>query len=533
MGKITRQELAESLLSKIGEGGGGDSKSGIVFITDITPQNVNSNVSSKVYSSGIVLESCATNTENIRVELIAMSGYSNYIPVIRVNGNIVSNLTETGKFTFSGTIDIALDFNNISPLIIEHEDGANRSVIITQDSIPEIISATFTGGYPGTQTELKENDNYDLNIVSDIEIVEVQLHNFGAFKSSTHSVSGTNASITGTIADRGNNPQLLGCTVRVRTSTGSWSNWYDSSSAGMVDGLNVVNLNNRRPSINIGSIAYPIGQQAIKNNESVQVANTVSDFDSIIYSSPNGQLSINNVDNYESSKTANRIDGNYNVSTSNFRITATRNANNSQTVSNTIVFIANSAPTITVSTHTQRLRSGGNDGTSAQNHVIRIIANQRLIQAPSLNAPVGVWLGAGFSGSNTEWTRFLQIHDNMFKGTHDFDTLNAVNLAGIVQTVITNGQSYTLGGFVSRVVTLEPFANEAIINVEAVDYNKVTFAWSFNSNVTSREALNSQPVITGGWCLAALNVKPTIVRILDDSYAASSAPSTITIQEVV
>lgn len=506
---------------------------GGVFITDINASD-DGNVGSKVYSDdGNMLISCTSDTNNLTVDVLAITGHSNYTPIVTVNGNDVE-LTESSTLTiFTGSVDIVLDGE--TEIIAEHEDGSSDTATVSIESKPVIQSAEFTGGYPGTQTEIKENDTFDINIQTDVDIVVIEIDNYGAFKSKTFSVvSGNNHTVTGDIADRGNTTQDLGAKVRVQKSTGSWSDWYLTEDDGSVDGVNLVKLNNLHPSISIGSITYPPGQNALKDNESADVANNVSDYDVILYSSPNNQLNISNTSTYESSKNVNRIDGDYNVSTDNFTITATRNANDSTANESTVVYIANTSCTVDISVPYTRLRSGGNDGTSAQDYTVTITSDQNLLSSPTLDAGQGTWQGAGFAGSGTTWTRNLQIHDDDVKGSYSFSNLSATNLAGIETTTISSGSTYTLGGFVSRDIALDAFANETEMNTAATEYTKVTLSWSFKASVTDREPLDSDPPVVDAWCLVALNTNPTTIRILDTAATdSSSQESTITIEETV
>lgn len=507
-------------------------QTGTVFITDIVPQS-EGNVGNKTFSSdGRVLENCTTDTQNVNVSVIALPGISNWKPIISIEGNSITMSAESDEPVFTGSIDI--DLAGASELTVIHEDGAKHKVDIIQDTQPEVLEAYFTNGYPGSQTELKENDTFDFYVKSDIPIVSVEFDGSSsyAFKAITVSLSeGDEHIITGNqIANRGNNVQDLPTRVRVQKSTGSWSEWFVTDSAGSDDGIHTVKVNNRHPSISITSIEYPSGQQAIKGSEYATVNNTVNYFDDITYSSPNGELSIDDPNLFQSSKSVMRIDGGYNVTSNNFHITATRNANDAISSDNTVVYIADSDQTISVSSPS-RLRSGGNDNTSPQNHTITISSDQNLIEAPSLAAPVGDWQGSGFTGSGTTWTRDLQIHDDMVKGTYNWSSISTKNLAGKTVSVISSGQDYTIGGFVSRNISLDAFAYETYMSVEATIYDKVILSWSFNPDVTIRESLDSMPVISESWCLDALNTNPTAIRILDSAYESSSQTSTITIQE--
>jgi hypothetical protein len=510
----------------------GGGVNGSVFITDMTPQS-GGNVGAKVFSSdGVVLDECVTDTQLVEVSVLALPGNTNYKPVVTINGVEVSLTANSDKPLFNGTINI--DLSGATGLTVIHEDGAEHSVVIIQDTPPQVLAANFTGGYPGTQTELKENDTFDFYVESDVPIINVELDNFEAYKSGTYAVaSGTGHTVTGVIADRGTTAQNQRARVRVQKSTGGWSAWYTTTIG--VDGVGHVVLNNQYPVINFTTITYPASQSALKDSENAIVNHTVTNFDTITYNSPNSELSISNTSTYEAAKTAQRIAGGYNISTNNFRITANRTANDATTIDNTVVWIAHDDQVITVNSPT-RLRSGGNDGTSAQNHTITIVSTQRLASAPTLAAPVGTWQGGGFSwtATATSFTRALQITDNMTKGAQNWGALNTVNLAGKVVTTITTGTNYVLGGFVERDIPLAAFANEAQMNVAALDYTKVVLSWSFEPSVVNRQPIDTSPPVTDGWCLLSpIGTSPVTIRILDSKTSASSQESTITIEELI
>ena len=504
---------------------------GGVFITDITPTGAG-NVGSKVTSSdGVVLESCVSDTTAITVSVLAITGHTNYKPVVTVNGLPVTLTAFSDKPLFTGSIAITLTGTTVTAV---HEDGATHVTTVTADVSPNIVSAVFTGGYPGSQTELKLGDTFNLHVVSSVPIIKIEVSDYGAYSSQNFTVSGTDNTITGVIANRGTTVQSLGAKIRVQKSTGSWSSYYLTENDGSVDGTNLVKLNNLYPSLAIGTITYPGSQQALKNSETATVANTASSYNTIVYDSPNGDISIANTTTFENPKTVTRIGGSYNVSTNNFRVTANRSANNATTTVQGLVKIANTACTVNITTPYSRLQSGGNDGTSAQNYTITVTASQNLLQAPTLAAGMGTWQGSGFTGSGTTWTRALQITDVMAKGSYSFSSLSAFNLAGIETTSINSGSTYTIGGFVARNITLAAFANEAAMNVAATDYTKVTLSWSFKPSLTIRSPLNSTPPVVDNWCLVALSTNPTTIRLLDTSATNScSQASTITIQESV
>ena len=530
--------IGETLSSNVASGAGGS-----VFITDITPNGVG-NVGDKVYeniSDGVgntALLSCSTTTQNVLVDIYALQGRTRFKPKIYITGTEITMTRQSDAPVFKAT-DVAINLLNATSLRIDHEEGSFHTVSITQDSPPVVQSAIFINNYPGSQTELKAGDVFDLRVTSDVPIVSVQVDNSGAFAGATRSVSaGTSHDLLDlSIADRGNTTQDLGARVRVQKANGSWSDWFLTTSQGSTNGVHTVKLNNTYPSISIGSITYPSTQLALKDSESATVSNTVSNFDTISYTSPNGDLTITNSSTYGTSKTVTRAAGNYNVSTNNFRISATRNANNAVTTnSSTVVSIAHTSPTLTVSVPAARLRTGGNDGTSTPSYTVTITASQQLISAPTLTVPAGggTFSGGGFSGSGTTWTRSLSISDSLTKGTYTWGAISATNLAGKVVTTINSGTTYVIGGFLSRTVTLAAFANEVNINTSVSDFSKMTISWPVVSLTNKRAVGTTSTPDPNSWTIDALNVNPTIVRILDtNATASSSQASNVTVEETV
>jgi hypothetical protein len=502
------------------------SVNGGVFITNITPQSAG-NVSNKVFSSeGYVLDSCQTSTDLVTLSIMAISGNTNYIPEVTVNDSPVTLTGDNSTPLFTGTINI--DLNSANSITVIHEDGAEHTVDITYEDTPVISSVEFIGDYPGTQTELKAGDTFSLRIQSTTNFTQIYVYDYGACVEQTETFTATNdKTITATIADRGTTLQSLKGKVKIINSNGTSSADAETN--------NTLQLNNLYPTVNITTITYPASQGALKDSESATIENGLSNYDSVVYSSGNSQLSITNSTTYESPKTVTRIAGDYNIDTNNLTITATRAANNAVTASSTVVKIAHSSPTIAITLPQARLRSGGNDGTAAQNYVVTLTATQELLQAPTLDLGAeGTWVGAGFVGSGTVWTRSIQVHDDDVKGSYDFNNLIAYNLAGKEVNTINSGATYTLGGFISRVITLNAFANEANMNVAAVTYSKVSMTWSVKSLPNKRAVGTTTVPDVGSWCLHTLETNPAIIRILDtEATSSTSQASTVTIQETV
>lgn len=451
---------------------------GGTFITDIAPSGAGT-VSNKVFEDGIVLVSCDTDATSLVVSVLSFTGLTHLIPRVTVNGVSVTNFTLNTDKRYAGSAIIPIG-TGVVTVAVSHEDGGYYESTVTVVAGPVVTAFNLTGGYPGSQTELKSGDAYGITFTADTPINRYEIDNYEAAQAAAADVvPGTgpfSASIL--VANRGSGTQAnQRVRLRCRGTNGIWGNWILTDVYGVGDGSAYVQLNNDVPVVSFGTITYPASQGALKNSETATVANTVtfpSGTGTVLYSSPNGDLSVANTTTYETSKTVTRIAGSYNIATTNIRLVATKTSNAATATANGVVKIANTACTLAVTEPAARLRSGGNNGTSAQNHVITITASQQLYSAPTLVAPVGTWQGAAFAGSGTTWTRSLQIHDNDTKGVQAWGAISGTNLAGLVTTAITGDGNYTVGGFVFRTFYVAAWPNrEATIGTRVSDTSKL------------------------------------------------------------
>jgi len=526
-------------------GGGGPDYDGVIFIENLTPDIGNIDCTFAENGTRVVSAGVSPDVTTITVHVFAYTGHEQVRPSVTVNGFAAtwSTLPQKDPTAYEGTVDLT-GFTLPYTITAVHQDGNSYEVTVYPDAKPQITTLEFVNGYPGSQTELKAVDTFDINIQTDIDFVAVEVEDSGACDSMSFGVAATsNYTFASNIADRGNVVQALPARVRVQKSTGVWSDWlYTNTGGGTVDGQNLVNLNNLYPSIeamNQSSIIYPATQQAIKDTETVTIHSTCINFDTIAYSSPTGELTIPSSTVYAENKAGvARNSGGYNISSLNYRISCNRAANDATTTNSLVVYIAHDFVQIQMSEPASRLRTGGNDGTAAQNHTITLTANQRLISAPTIAAPPaggGAWQGAGFVGGPTVWNRDLQCHDNDTVGTYSYGSLVATNLANRVTNAYTGDSNYTIGGFVSRTLTLLAFANEVSFNAAVADYSKCTLLWVIKS-LPNRRAFNT--VVTpdaNSWCFAGtIGVSPTTARILDTAATGSSSDDTaVTVSETV
>lgn len=454
-------------------------------------------------------------------------------PKVYVNGQ-AAVLPLVGSI-YRGTVDYTVAGEGDVVCEAKNPDGnvAASDTILVRLALPPVISsAQFTGGYPGSQTELKAGDNFDIQVVADKNFDQVRVLNYEACILGTYTVpAGVSATITAEIADRGTTAVARPARVQVRDAvTGAWSDTKDTNDGGgSTDGVHAVLCNNLYPSVSIGAVTYPATQQALKGSETATVVNTVSNFTTVAYDDPTGsQLNITNPASYQTPKTVTRSGGTYNISSPNFRVTANRAANDATTVQQGVVKIANVAATITVSEQYARLRSGGNDGTTAPSYTITVTSDQQLLAAPTLNPEAGGSKGTfigSWSGGPSVWMRQFQIHDEDAKGIFTWAGLSATNLAGIVTSSISGNDTYTLGGFVARTVTWDAFQTiSRNLNVAIVDFNKIQAGiFSATNQQSTRYPISTAPPQTDGYTSEdPVGTKPHNVEWLDTTAASSN-----------
>lgn len=497
-------------------GGGGTGGGGWIRVTDVEPQSVGGQATNKVYDDpgqDTILESVTVSEETLAVSVEAS------FPNVRIDGN-AAVLVKTATDVYSGTVNISV--TGPGPLTVTTQvytpdgaAGATDDVTVTIDAPPALLTLSFAaqgggaGGaptYPGSQTELKAGDTVRVEGTTDKNADAIIVSDVGAGTSETVVfAAGTSFSVDITIADRGTTLQALAATIAARdaTSAAIGATRTTDQGGGTTDGVDLVNLNNLFPSVVIGSVTYPASQSALKGAESATVANTLSNYDTVLYDDPTStELSIPSPTVAADPKSVSRAGGSYNISVNNFRVTATRTANDAVTVQQANVAIANVAAQLTVTEPAARLRSGGNDGTTAQDHEITITADQELFAAPTLAADAGgnrgAFVGGGFVGGPTVWTRDLRVDETVpdEKGTFAWGAIAGTNRAGIITSVITGDSNYTFGGFVPRTITYPAFAADVQIGVEIDDYSKFqadTFTSTGNPGVKQIEDYQVPP----------------------------------------
>lgn len=518
---------------------GGGSQSGWIRITDASVDSPDT-ITSKVWQddpNNTVLQQFTTSGETVTLSLECS------YPLVQVNGTPFT-LEKTATDIYSGDVEATIPSGggDLSVVAItgDNEFGSVDTSVSVLVAPPNITLCRFTGSYPGSQTELKEGDNFSLEVGADRNFDQVVVSDYEAGQSEVIAVAtGVTATVAITIADRGDSATPRPARIQVRDAvTGALSDALDTNDGGgSTDGVHVVTCNNLHPTVNIGTITYPMSQSALKGSETATVANTLSDYDTILYESPNGDLTIGSPTVAANPKTVQRIAGDFNNSTINFRITANRAANDADTVEGAIVVIANTAPVLTVTTADARLRSGGNNGTSAQDHTITVTSDQPLASIdmdPDSGGDRGAWTDS-FAGGPTVWTRTLRVDETVpdEKGTFTWESISAIGLAGVEQTSISVGATYELGGFVSRDLTFAAFATTTSLGTEVNDFSKLTATlFSATNQTPSKQSIGTSPPVTDGYTIDAVDTNPTSLIWLDTTAASTNSSGTAYIEGV-
>jgi hypothetical protein len=434
--------------------------------------------------------------------------------------------------------------------------GESYHFDVLLSAAPEVTLVTFgtngvtPAGYPGAQTEFQSTNTVSVYWTADKPVYTIQVQAGNGFASQTVSGIGgaTSGTFTATTNYTGTTQQKSYITIRAANSAGAYgaylSSWPTNPTGG-TEGLQWMYANNLAPSFSFSNIVYPATQSALKSSETADIIVTVSDFDTISYTSPGSEVSIPSSTTYSSTKTVTRIGGTYNISTNNYQISATRSANAKTNTYQNVIFIANTTASCTVTEPATRLRSGGNDSTSEQSHIITATFNQQMSgtihisgsHTPSVSNSqfaLSGWNTAAWTGGTSVFNRTLKVHDNDTKGTYNWITGSSVyigkNLAGISTTTFTSDATYTLGGFVARDVSFATFAQDANINVAVTDYSKVTAAtWTASGNTAVKMTTQGdQTNLVEGYTIGAstgvgLSVNPANVHWNDSVRASTNA----------
>lgn len=454
---------------------------GGIFVTDIVPQG-GGIVGLKEYHADTVpadyyLSKAVTNTASISVEFIAEPGVQDTALTAIIETSLgqtaipVTNLSATPENprVFSGSVDIMVDDGEVADTLrLVSSTGAEVSVDLDILIGGPPVSSVTLGAYPGGQTAVKSGDTMTLTGVVRNDAVSIRLLNFGASgQEKTLNIGAEDSAGAGfrtfdgsfTVSNRSGDLPVRVVATNILGTDGDTFTSVDNAS-----------LDQTYPSFGSFSAAYPVGQQAIKGSETVNVDIPISNADQYSYSTATG-LSIADPTTYSVTKAVTRSteDIQYSVGNDNITVTATRTSNGAVSVQSFAVSVANSAPTA------QIVIAGGSvlrSSPGGENYNVEIRADQNLLNQPSsLDNPAGAGTlsGSWSKVSDTRYRTTITVADADTKGIHSFSNMTITGLAGVQGTTITSGASYELAGITARDLTVPALQQLVPIGASVAD----------------------------------------------------------------
>lgn len=441
-----------------------------VGITDITPTSSADNVFNRVKSDDdYILQSCTSTALDITVSVLAVTGLS-FKPTVDVNGVSATLSRNALTDVWMGSAAITLEGPGPHTITATHGDGNVDTAIVNMATGPVITDVVFEGAYPSIgQTEHASGQVLQVTVTADRLFVELTVQSGGAVNATSATFAATaSKTINVTVADRGNIATDYPVVVRVRDQNGTWSAVRASNAIDSVDGVNTIRLNNTRPLITWDSIVYSSGFSALKDSETATVNVIESNVDTVVYTSPGGQLSITNP-LVRGNKEVTRISGDYNISTDNLQVVAGRTANATTATFSRVVAIAHVHATLTITAPFARLRSS----VGGETYTITATSSQVATDVGLGIGGSGQFTGTWTSGGGVVWTNTILIKDTDVRGVTAYTGAYVQNLAGKVNTATPTGNSYTVGGFTRRTLMFAPFTDEALIGTYVLDASKL------------------------------------------------------------
>lgn len=492
----------------VSEGGGASGSAGEIFITDVAPTS-SGLVSNKTYvNNSPELANCISDTNNVRVSFGCEGGADKYSPSVTING-INATVTESStKRWFTGYADVVLVNGPNKLTAISDAGGTDTADIEVLGPGPKVLSVAF-GSYPGSQTELKQGDQIQVTVTTELEAVSVLVDGLNV------PVVGGSATTTLVVSSGSG---LVPVTAQARNSFGTYGDQF--LSAPLV-------LNQTYPTFGTLSVSYPASKGAFDDGDSGSVSCTVSNFDTVIYTSPDVMIDAPNA--YSATKSITNFQTGYINGALNYTITANRAANNATSIKSCSIKIVTIAPTAFITTSPAGRMSSSPAGVS---YSVRIYPTQALASAPTLSASIGTWSGS-WTLAGSYWQRSLVVKDSDPRGSGLFSGLSMVGLTNIPGSTLTSGSAYTVGGFSSRSVTFPAFSRVAPIGVSVADQTKL----SANISGAPLTRYSDNAMHSSGFYPAnadgSYNANGTYMGLSDSVFAGSNTTGTLqaTIQE--
>tara|TARA_B100000214_G_scaffold357534_2_gene317284 strand:+ start:86627 stop:88282 length:1656 start_codon:yes stop_codon:yes gene_type:complete len=511
---------------------------GGIFVTDLVPVSEGI-VGLKEYMPNTIpsqfyLSHAVTNTENVRVQFLAEPNMGASSVEVTANGVAaqIENITAdpANPRLYTGYVDLTLDPEVTEQTILVvsstgYEYSFSLDVLIGG---PE-ISQLSLGDYPGSQTQVKQGDTVTVSGVVGNDAEEVRLLDYG--------VSGQQKQLTlGADDSAGAGFKAFTGSFVVSNRTGDLPIRAIATNLLGTDGdpftsIDTMDVSQVKPTFGAIGYSYPAGQQAIKDNESVNVSMTVTNADVVDYSAAAG-LGVTDPNNYAATKTVSRVDETigYQVDTNNVTITATRSSNGAVSTARWRVSVADDVPDaqIVIPGNPDSLRSSA----AGEVYNVEVRADQKLLGAPtSLTATGGTLSGNWNRISDTVWRTTLTVDDSVPRGTYTFADLVITNLADVDGSTITSGDQYLVAGIVKRDITVPALEQFVAIGTSVYDVSNVIVSYKGADVLTyypdKRDVQKGFTIVDSE---GNLDPNGTHVWISDSAFAGSNTSGTLVLE---
>jgi hypothetical protein len=227
--------------------------------------------------------------------------------------------------------------------------------------------------------------------------------------------------------------------------------------------------------------------------------------------------------------TVTRINGDYNDSIENLKITGTRTANGSTNYLNICVEIANVAPSIINTSSVPKIRTGESKPVICQfNQKVKI--NTCTIVTPNKGTLITGTLPT--SSYNTSYLPSISVVDTDNHSNNNLTmTLTITGMSGLTTVV---DKYYMICGFIQKQITVNyPTTTTTIPTI--INTNNLIISGIINSNPPYNIVTNyvNPPVSVSDYSISGNTLNLPSVGVLGSFYYSTSNPIIITIEETV
>ena len=219
-------------------------------------------------------------------------------------------------------------------------------------------------------------------------------------------------------------------------------------------------LNQTVPSFSFGTIEYPVGQAALRDSQTggFYVTNT-GDYDTILYTSPNGQITVSNPNDNDEFKVFERVGGGYNISANNVKAELEKSSNGMVNEVYTVLNIAHTPASFTINGLESNIQIDTGNSVS-DNFDLDI--DQVLYEIPELyldytQDPQSTLTALSQGTGTTDNDYQLTVAPDDAKGTFTFSG-SGLNLAGRETFVIGTRPNYIISGIVEGSGYIHPLS---------------------------------------------------------------------------